>query len=284
VLDLPAVSRFLKYHGLGNDFVLLDRLDGGNPPAPEQAIAACERRRGIGADGVLTVLPSELAAARMHVTNADGSVAEMCGNGLRCVARHLAETRFPEARELLVETGAGLKRCELHRHGGRVEEVTVEMGAPVLEPARIPMAVSAERFVGGEIEVGGLRLRATAVSMGNPHLVLFGLDRRRAPELAPLLERHPLFPARTNVELAEVCGDGLDVIVWERGCGFTQACGTGACAAMVAAVLEGRLQAGVERPVKLAGGTLRVAVAAGLDGVRMRGPAARVFEGTTDLI
>ncbi len=278
------MSRFLKYHGLGNDFVLLDRLEGGGPPSPQQAIAVCERRRGVGADGVLTLLSSRVAAARMHVTNADGSVAEMCGNGLRCVARHLAETRLPGARELLVETDAGLKHCELHRRDGQVEEVTVEMGAPVLEPARIPMAVDFERFVDAEIEAGGLRLRATAVSMGNPHLVLFGLERRRAAELAPLLERHPLFPARTNVEFAEVCGDGLDVMVWERGCGFTQACGTGACAAMVAAVLEGRLQAGEERPVKLAGGLLHVKVAPGLGGVRMRGPAARVFEGVTGLL
>jgi diaminopimelate epimerase len=278
------VTRFLKYHGLGNDFVLLDRRAGGAPPSAEQAIAACDRRRGVGADGVLTILASERAAARMHVTNSDGSVAEMCGNGLRCVARFLAEEGGIRSDELVVETGSGLRGCRLHRSGGRIDEIEVEMGAPVLETRRIPMALDAPRFVRGAIEVAGRTLEGTAVSMGNPHLVLFDLDLQLGRELAPTLERHPLFPARVNVELVRVVGDGLEVEVWERGCGFTQACGTGACAASVAAVLEGRLAAGPERPVKLAGGLLHVRVAPDLSSVRMRGPAVRVFSGETELL
>jgi diaminopimelate epimerase len=278
------VTGFLKYHGLGNDFVLLDRLAGGGPPSAQQAVAACDRRRGIGADGVLTVLPSERAVARMHVTNSDGSVAEMCGNGLRCVVRYLAERKGVAGDALVVETGAGPKACSVHRRDGRIEEIGVEMGAPILTPARIPMAAPGERFVSGELSAGGRTLRGTAVSMGNPHLVLFDLEEAVARELAPLLERHPLFPARTNVEFVRLRGEGLEVRVWERGCGFTEACGTGACAAAVAAVLEGRQAAGVERAVELAGGTLRILVAPDLSAVRMRGPAELVFEGTTSLL
>lgn len=278
------MTDFLKYHGLGNDFVLLDKLAGGSPPTPQQAVAACERRRGIGADGVLTVLPSARAAARMHVTNADGSVAEMCGNGLRCVVRFLAERKGLAGETVTVETGAGLKPCTLHRREGRLEEVGVEMGAPILAPARLPMLADGERFVRGELSAGGHALSATAVSMGNPHLVLFDLDEGLARELAPRLERHPLFPARTNVEFVRLAGEGLEVLVWERGCGFTEACGTGACAAAVAAVLEGRLAPGVERAVRLTGGTLWIRVAPDLSGVGMRGPAEFVFEGCTELL
>jgi diaminopimelate epimerase len=233
---------------------------------------------------VLTVLASDRAAARMHVTNADGSVAEMCGNGLRCVARHLADTDRFAGAELTIDTDAGPKRCGLHRRDGRIAEIEVQMGAPILEPARIPMAFGGPRFVGAEIEAGGERLRGTAVSMGNPHLVLFDLDEAQAARVAPLLERHPLFPARTNVEFARVSGEGLRVAVWERGCSFTEACGTGACAAMVAAVLEGRLAPGEDRAVELSGGTLRVRVAPDLSGVSMRGPATPVFAGDTDLV
>jgi diaminopimelate epimerase len=195
------------------------------------------------------------------------------------VARYLAEEAGVGAPAFEVETGAGLLRCEVLRDAaGAIDAIAVEMGPPELDAARIPMAAQG-RFVRSPLEVDGETLRATAVSMGNPHLVLFDVDRRRAAELGPRIERHPLFPRRTNVELAEVDGGGLDVMVWERGCGFTAACGTGACAAAVAAVLEGRLPAGTEIPVRLAGGLLYVEVRADLGGVRMRGPAVRVFQG-----
>jgi diaminopimelate epimerase len=273
---------FVKYQGLGNDFILVDRREGGEPVAPHQAIALCHRRLGVGADGVLTVLPSRLAAARMHVTNSDGSVAEMCGNGIRCVAKYLADEGL-EGKKLEIETGSGVRACTLRRGPtGVVESVSVDMGRPELEAERIPMR-AAGRFVRGPIELEGEHLFGTAVSMGNPHLVIFDLDPSRAARLGPLLERHPLFPSRTNVEMARVVGAGLEVAVWERGCGFTQACGTGACAAAVAAALEGRLAPGEEREVRLPGGVAQVRVEADLSRVFLRGPAMRVFTGEIDL-
>ncbi len=273
------MERFFKYHGLGNDFVIVDRRGGGGPVAPEVGRALCDRRRGIGADGVLSLLSSDRAPARMHVTNADGSVAQMCGNGLRCAVKYLADEGGVAGDELAVETGAGVLACRLHRGpGGQVAEVTVDMGRPALAAEHLPSAAGG-RFVAQPIEVGGAALLATAVSMGNPHLVVFDPDIARARELGPALERHPLFPERTNVEFARLSGDGLEVLVWERGCGITEACGTGACAALVAAVLEGRLPAGEERPVRLPGGTLRVRVLPDLSRVLMRGPAERVFSG-----
>jgi diaminopimelate epimerase len=273
------VSRFFKYHGLGNDFVVLDRRGGGGPIEPSRARSLCDRRRGIGADGVLTILASGCAPARMHVTNADGSYAQMCGNGLRCVAKYLADEAGIAGDELPIETGNGVLACRLHRGpDARVAEVTIDMGRPELDAERIPMRAKG-RFVARPIEVEGGRVTATAVSMGNPHLVVFSPEIGMARTLGPELEQNPLFPERTNVELARREGEGLEVLVWERGCGITEACGTGACAAMVAAVLEERLPAGEERPVRLPGGTLHIRVAPDLSRVFMRGPAERVFEG-----
>jgi len=275
--------RFAKYHGLGNDFVLLDRLSGGEPIDPSLAVRLCDRRRGIGADGVLTVLPSRLGVARMHVTNADGSVAQMCGNGIRCVAKFLADECGLVQDELPVETDAGLRVCRPVRVDGTIREVAVDMGPPELEARKIPVKSEVPgRFVRQVVPLGAARVLGTAVSMGNPHFVLFEVPAASALELGPRLERHPAFPERTNVEFASIEGAGLAVTVWERGVGITQACGTGACAAMVAAVLEGRLPAGEERPVRLAGGVLQVRVLPDLSRVWMRGPAERVFAGEVD--
>lgn len=274
--------RFAKYHGLGNDFVLLDRLFGGEPIEPAHAVRLCDRRRGIGADGVLTILPSSRGVARMHVTNSDGSVAQMCGNGLRCVARYLVDEAGLRRDTLPIETDAGVLVCKVSRQDGRVAEIAVDMGAPELEAAMIPVRAGPGRFLRQPLEVAGRSVVGTAVSMGNPHLVLFEEAAALAPTLGPLLERHPLFPERANVEFAAVEGEGLAVAVWERGAGLTEACGTGACAAMVAAVLEGRLPADEERPVRLAGGTLHVRVLPDLSRVWMRGPAVRVFAGEVE--
>jgi diaminopimelate epimerase len=274
--------RFAKYHGLGNDFVLVDRRSSGEPVTSEQAIRLCDRRRGIGADGVLTILPAATGAARMRVTNADGSLAQMCGNGIRCVARYLAEEAGVAGEVLAIESDAGLRSCRLVRRRGKVAEVEVDMGAPELEASRIPVQAGPGRFVRQPIALPDETLQGTAVSMGNPHLVLFFVSPSAASKLGPLLERHPMFPERTNVEFARREGDGLSVAVWERGVGITAACGTGACAAMVAAVLEGLLPAGDERPVRLAGGTLHVRVTGDLSRVFMRGPAVRVFAGEVD--
>jgi diaminopimelate epimerase len=259
---------FWKYQGLGNDFVVVESAE---PMDAARAVRLCDRRRGVGADGVLSVLPprSPGAAASMHVFNSDGSVAAMCGNGLRCVARHLAEQRGLQG-ELVVDTDAGPRRCRVHREpGGAVEAVSVEMG-----PAR---------WQGQEdFAPAGERLRAHRVSMGNPHAVFFGeASRERAEKLGPAVER--AVPGGVNVGFAAVRGGGIDLVVWERGAGLTDACGTGACAAAVAAVKEGLLPAGPPIEVRLPGGALQVAVAPDLVGVTMRGPAERAFEGRTEL-
>lgn len=258
---------FVKYHGLGNDFIVVD----GPLMDPERARRLCDRRRGIGGDGVLTVLPPTTAgaAATMHIYNSDGSVAAMCGNGVRCVARHLAETRGLSG-ELVIDTDSGPKRCAVHRDAAGVPStISVEMG-----PAR----VEGEQ----ELRVDGETLRAVRVSMGNPHAVLFDMPtRHRASAIGPAIER--AVPGGVNVGFARPGPGGIDLVVWERGAGLTDACGTGACAAAVASVRAGAVRAGAPVEVRLPGGALEITVGEDLTRVTMRGPAERVFEGDTDL-
>jgi diaminopimelate epimerase len=259
--------RFAKYHGLGNDFVLVD----GPLMDAARARRVCDRRRGIGADGVVTILPPRTpgAAAAMHIYNSDGSVAEMCGNAVRCLARHLAERRGVDG-EIRIDTDAGTKICTLHRgQGGGVASVSVDMG-----PARVQ---GEEDF-----RVAGETLHATRVSMGNPHAVLFDdPSRERAAAVGPVLER--AVAGGVNVGFARPDAGGIDLVVWERGAGLTDACGTGACAATVAAVRRGSVRAGTPVEVRLPGGALEITVAPDLSRVLMRGPAERVFEGEADL-
>ena len=258
--------RFWKYHGLGNDFVV---VEGGPLMDPGRAERICDRHRGIGADGVLTILPPrEAGVAYMHIYNSDGSVAAMCGNGIRCVARHLAEKQGLSG-EILIETDSGVKRCTAHRGAdGAVEAVTVEMGTARVEGEQ-------------QFEVGAEAVRTLRVSMGNPHAVIFdGPGPERAATLGPAIEAR--VPGGVNVGFARIAGGGLDLVVWERGAGLTDACGTGACAAAAAAVKTGRLKGGGPVDVRLPGGTLTIRVGPDLS-VLMKGPAARVFEGEADL-
>ena len=285
---------FRKYHGNGNDFVVLDGLSRSLPvellERPEVARRLCDRHKGVGADGVLLMLEplSAGAHARMRVINSDGSEAEMCGNGIRCVAKALHDhlDQFREEGSLLVDTGAGLLTCDLSLdpHSGLVCSVRVDMGVPMLDRPQIPMEGEG-RFVDSSISLEGHELTATAVSMGNPHLISFvdpasGRDPRQLAEtLGPLLEHHPWFPNRTIVEFARPEEGALELWVWERGCGITQACGTGACATAVAAQVTGRHPAGRPLTVRLPGGPLTIQVAEDLSRVWMEGPAAEVFEG-----
>jgi diaminopimelate epimerase len=281
---------FTKYHGCGNDFVVVDLRDAARDDAravqePDAVRAICDRNFGVGADGVLAILPPNDAGAdaRMRVLNADGSEAEMCGNGIRCVAIELRD-RGVHKPIVAIDTGAGRLACEIDRVG----EVTVAMGAPRLRRGDIPMRGPAdERCVDEPLEVDGRTLRVTCVSMGNPHAVAFVSSRDEARLLAetrgPLVEHHAWFPQRTNAEFAAVRSRReLDLVVWERGVGITLACGTGACATVVAGIVTGRCDADAEVRVHLPGGTLAIAVDAALASVRMRGPAARVFSGELD--
>jgi diaminopimelate epimerase len=251
---------FAKYEGLGNDFVVIDAADESLVDA---ALAArlCDRRRGIGADGVLLALPPRAPGthARMKVVNADGSVPEMCGNGLRCLALHLAPKLH--VHELSIETDAGVRRCSVDG-----ADVTVDMGTVTCSGVR-------------SLRVDGGSLDVWIANAGNPHAVLFG-QRERSDVLAlgPKIATHPDFPAGTNVEFATVTGRAVDLTVWERGVGLTLACGTGACATVAVACERGMLPRGEAIPVRLPGGVLAVAVdEAGR--ATMRGPARLVFSG-----
>ena len=272
------MQAFSKFEGLGNDFMVVDRRASGVDVTAEQARAWCDRRRGVGGDGVLALLPSGKALARMVVHNADGSIAEMCGNGLRCAVKFLLDGLAGGADRVAVETGAGVLECEARREHGRVVEVEVAMGPARLQAGNLPPGAAGSPWIRAELP-GHPGLRGTAVNLGNPHLVLWNVPTVRAAELGPVLELHPAFRERTNVEFVARAGDGLDVTVWERGCGLTLACGTGACAAAVDAVLAGELPAGSWLPVRLPGGPLAIRVAADLSGVWMRGPVRHVFDG-----
>jgi diaminopimelate epimerase len=290
--------RFGKYHGLGNDFLMID-LRGGvpggsrSPQDPEVARALCDRHFGVGADGVIAILPprSAGAAATMRVINSDGSEAEMCGNGLRCFVKFLVELDPGEAGdELVIDTGAGPLSCRIEMRGGVVESVSVDMGRPRLTRGEIPMIGPAqESCVQAPLVVAGREMRVTGVSMGNPHAVFFVPETgpellALARELGPGLETHEWFPRKANIDFAHVHGpDRIELAVWERACGITLACGTGASATVVAACLTGRAAAGTEVTVSLPGGDLAIRVAPDLGGVVMRGPARHVFDADVDL-
>jgi diaminopimelate epimerase len=270
---------FYKYHGLGNDFIVLEDFDGKAPKTSDFAVRQCHRRFGIGADGILYISASEKADARMKVLNSDGSEAEMCGNGIRCVAKHLYDMGIIKKRKMRIETLAGIKDIECMVEAGQVSSVTVSMGAPNLDCDKIPMACEG-RFISSTLDVDGRRLVGTAVSMGNPHFVIFErLSEGARKDLGPKIEEHPLFPRKTNVEFAEVLPDHIDLQVYERGAQWTLACGTGACATVVAAVVNHLAQEGKEIEVRLPGGSLWINVGARLSSVTMRGPAVRVYRG-----
>lgn len=275
--------RFWKYHGTGNDFVMLLDLEDREPLTEAFAAAVCDRRFGIGADGVIRVTRAGGGDADlvMDHRNADGSLAEMCGNGIRCLAALVHDEGVTTADHLLVATRSGVRTLVVDREGDAVRAVTVGMGPARLRRGEIGMTGPAdESFVGREVSAAGYTAAATAVSMGNPHLVLFvedpdGIDVR---EVGPALERDPMFTAGANVEFVTVRDGVLHARVWERGVGETLACGTGACAVLVAAH-----EAGLSGPVgvvRFPGG--QVVVDRADDEVFLTGPAERVAEGTLD--
>jgi len=279
---VEARERIFKYQGLGNDFVVLDRRHSGADIDAATSRWMCDRRLGIGADGVLSLLPSERGVARMVVHNADGSIAEMCGNGLRCAVKHLVDHSGARPSRIDVETGAGVLTCMPGYDERGVASVDISMGPARLVAPNLPSGATGQPFLEAPLP-GHPDLRASAVSMGNPHLVLLDRPLEEASRLGPVLEHHPSFPDRTNVEFVRVDPDGLTVVVWERGCGLTQACGTGACASAVSAVLAKRLPAETWLRVTLPGGDLGIRVPADLSDIRLRGPVAFVFEGVVGL-
>jgi diaminopimelate epimerase len=270
---------FYKYHGLGNDFIVLEDFDRKAPKTSDFAVKRCHRRFGIGADGILYISGSDQADAFMKVLNSDGSEAEMCGNGIRCVAKHLYDMGIVKKRKMRIETLAGVKAVDCKVVAGQVTDVTVDMGAPSLECEKIPMTCHG-KFISRTLDVDGRALVGTAVSMGNPHFVIFErLSEGAMNELGPRIGGHPMFPMRVNVEFAEVFADHINVRVYERGAEWTLACGTGACATVVAAVANRLVPEEKEIEVRLPGGSLWIKVGARLSSVTMRGPSVRVYRG-----
>lgn len=279
--------RFAKYQGTGNDFIMVLDLDDVSRLEPEVVAALCDRRFGVGADGLIRVTRSDHADARfvMDYRNADGSDAEMCGNGARCVGMFVHDLGLTHDRVFGVLVRGSVRRLSLLMEDKRAHRVTVEMGTPVFTKASIPMRGPAwETFLGEPFDIGGgTTVKASAISMGNPHLVLFvedDPDRIHVGHIGPALEQHRLFPEGTNVEFAQVLGDGIKARVWERGAGETMACGSGACAVLVAAN-----EAGLVPPravVRFPGGELEVERHD--DGaISLTGGASRVFDGVVDL-
>jgi diaminopimelate epimerase len=274
--------KFTKMQGIGNDFVVVDCLKQVPTTAdlPELAKRVNDRKYGVGGDGLILVLPSRIADFRMRMFNPDGSEAEMCGNGTRCVARYVYDRGLADAGTIRLETLAGVKALKVLARAGKVEGVRVDMGSPVLRRSEIPMkGADSETVVDESLKVNGRRLRVTAVSMGNPHVVVFdaGIEMTDVASLGPLIENHRLFPQRTNVQFAGVQTTTEVVLrTWERGAGVTLACGTGACATVVAGVLTCRLNR--HATVHLLGGDLEVDWT-GDNRVLMTGPAEEVFEG-----
>ncbi|OPX60993.1 MAG: Diaminopimelate epimerase [Methanomassiliicoccales archaeon PtaB.Bin134] len=271
--------RFWKYHGLGNDFVLVENLDGGVSKDPDFVRAVCHRRFGVGADGILYLERSDRADFAMRVMNSDGSEAEMCGNGIRCLAKHVHDMGHLKGEGMTIETLAGVLPITLTVRDGKAETATVDMGRPRLDCPDIPMNCPG-RFVDRELMVDGRTFRGTAVSMGNPHLILFEqVPEGEQERLGPIIHAHELFPKRTNVEFVKSVDGLLEVRVFERGAGWTMACGTGACATVVAAALLGKVRFDEEVQVRLPGGSLWIKVWKDLSRVTMRGPAALVYQG-----
>jgi diaminopimelate epimerase len=277
-----ASVRFTKMHGTGNDYVYVNAVESPIADPPAFARRVSPRRTAVGSDGLILVCPSSIAACRMEMYNADGSRGEMCGNGIRCVAKYAYEHGISRDNPMVIETDAGLRAVALEIVGGRVAAATVDMGAPILDGPRIPVDRTG-RVVDHPLSVNGTRHLVTCVSMGNPHCVVFTSDVDALPlaEIGPRFERHPFFPGRVNTEFVEVIApDEVRARVWERGSGETLACGTGACAVVVAGVLTGRT--GRRATVRLAGGPLEI-VWGDDDHVRMRGDAVEVFEGVVEV-
>lgn len=276
--------KFTKMQGIGNDYVYVNCFQETVKNPSQVAQFVSDRHFGIGSDGLIMICPSEVADCKMVMYNADGTQSQMCGNGVRCVGKYIHDKGLTNKEIVTVETLGGIKVLELHLKDGLVDTITVDMGEPELVPEKIPVKTDAAIFKEQPVEVLGKTYLITAVSMGNPHGITFventtDLDLEA---IGPLFEHHPLFPERTNTEFIQVVDDHtLKMRVWERGAGETLACGTGACASLVAAVLTGRT--GREATLQLLGGDLFIRWDEATNHVFMTGPAAFVFDGEIDV-
>lgn len=274
--------QFTKMHGLGNDYVYVSGFDQPLPDdLNETARLVSDRHFGIGGDGMIMVLPSAVADARMRMFNADGSEGEMCGNGVRCVAKFIHDKGIANKPQVKIETGRGVLTLDITRdEKGKAAWIKVDMGQPILNSAEIPTTLPGDPPIEAELEVLGTKFKGTAVSMGNPHFVIFVNDLKAIDlnKFGPMLENHPAFPRRINVHFAQVRDrQTVDMVTWERGSGITLACGTGACSVCVAGLLTGRTDRAIT--AHLPGGPLKLEWPADSASVFMTGPATEVYSG-----
>ena len=274
---------FSKMHGIGNDYIYINCFQETVTDPEKLSIFMSNVRFGVGSDGLVLILPSEVADFRMRIFNADGSEAMMCGNATRCVGKYVYEHGMTDKTEVSLETNSGIKYLTLYVNEAtnEVDAVKVDMGKAILKPAEIPVADDGDRFIAKPVVVDGVSYDMTCVSMGNPHAVVFlpEIDSLDLEKMGPSFEHHPLFPNRVNTEFIRVIDEHtLQMRVWERGSGETFACGTGACAAAVASVLNGYCKQEQEILIHLRGGDLRI-IYHNDESVTMIGPATFIFEG-----
>lgn len=273
--------KFTKMQGIGNDYVYVNCFEEAVADPERVSKIISDRHFGIGADGLVLIMPSDKADFRMRMFNADGSEGNMCGNATRCIGKFVYDNRLTDKTNITLETRSGIKKLTLYPENGKVKTVLVDMGKAVLKPADIPMNVSGDTFINKPITVDSKEVFITAVSMGNPHAVTYvdDVDSLELEKIGPSFENHPLFPERVNTEFIKILDKStMQMRVWERGSGETWACGTGACAATAASVLNGYFPHDSEITVKLRGGDLFITYRS--DGtVLMRGPAETVFTG-----
>ena len=272
--------KFTKMHGCGNDYVYVNCFEETVEDRPKLARFVSNRNFGIGSDGLICICPSDIADFKMDMYNLDGSYSPMCGNGIRCVAKYVFDKGLIDKTKITVETGGDIKTLDLNVEDGKVKTVRVDMGTPEFRPQFIPIAEHGRNFINRSVIVGDDEYFVTALSVGNPHAVVFvpDVDKIDLKTLGPKFENHPLFPERVNTEFVQVIDkDTLKMRVWERGSGETQACGTGATATLVAAALNGHT--GNSATVRLAGGELFIEWDRDKNKVFMTGPAVIVFDG-----
>lgn len=276
--------KFTKMHGIGNDYVYVNCFQEQVADPGRTAVFVSDRHFGIGSDGLILIKPSKTADFMMDMYNADGSQGAMCGNGIRCVAKYVYDYGLTDQTDISIETKSGIKYLHLTIEQGKVAFVRVDMGAPILEPAKIPVISQKDRVVDEPVTVDGKTYQMTAVSMGNPHTVVYMEDVQglKIEEIGPGFENHPCFPDRVNTEFVRIIDrHTVEMRVWERGSGETLACGTGACAVAVASILNGYTED--EVIVKLLGGDLKIEWDRKADRVYMTGPASVVFDGEITL-
>ncbi|WP_432617486.1 diaminopimelate epimerase [Butyricicoccus sp.] len=277
--------KFTKMHGCGNDYIYFNCFEQEVADPEALSIRLSDRHFGIGGDGIVLICPSDVADAKMRMFNADGSEGKMCGNATRCIGKYMYEHGLISKPEMTLETLSGIKILKMTEEDGKITSVRVDMGKAILKPSEIPTKYTGDTAVSVPLTVDGTEYAVTCVSMGNPHCIVFvdqDVNTLDLPKIGPSFENHEMFPERINTEFIRVIDDHtLQMRVWERGSGETLACGTGACAAAVASVLNGYCPKGEDITIHLIGGDLKIRYTD--EAVYLTGPATTVFEGSIEL-